>query len=747
MTAALQPPGMLAASVILGRLAVRRLSNRCSALFATRRRTRRPTVRGAAPVRLGVAAPIALAIGLLLATNGVLLAGQVLHVLADAAASAAGTAEALFVRGASLLLGLSFAAVVLLGLGTGNRELGRAEWTFPGLLTLPVSRHALLLGKVVEYALIQPTAWLVLLPLTVALALRTEPSGAALLIAIGATLCLSAMAGAARLLAEVWLRRAAGAERIRNIQGGCTLLGVLALYAVSYLALAPTKPEWLPELLAALPDALAWLPCGVPVLGIGAASHPTAAGALVFGSSAVVVAVLLVATAGVLRLGPASPARAGRCRRASAAVAALAGHGIVGKEVRLLLRDRTLMVQTLVLPVVVLGFQLLINPALLTAAGEGPQHAAMLAFAVGAYVVAAGCGAVLGGEGGALWLLYTFPRPIGAMLHGKVRVWASIGGLYAAVVLWTAPGARGAALPELLALAAVVVGGVWIHAFLAAAIAVLCAGRGLPAVERRVRSSAFVLFLALAGLYGHAVYAGDGVTRFATVVLAASCAAALWQRVRARERCLVDAHAAVPRDPGFAEGAVASLVCFVLGRSVAGAPDTLVPAAAVLAVGACVAIGRLLRGCAWRGDVEAPQTRIGWIAVAVLVGALCGSVTLGYVWAVGLDHAALAHAFPTVPFAVEERDVLRLLAGVVLAPAVFEWIHRGMVLRGLLALRIPAAVPLGAGLSMLGAPPWLWPAAFLQGAVTGWVFGCGGTAAAASCHAASLATLCLLAKG
>ena len=53
---------------------------------------------------------------------------------------------------------------------------------------------------------------------------------------------------------------------------------------------------------------------------------------------------------------------------------------MVGKDLRLLLRDRNLLVQTLIVPVLILTFQVVANPGLLSGAAGNFRHAAALAF-------------------------------------------------------------------------------------------------------------------------------------------------------------------------------------------------------------------------------------------------------------------------------------------------------------------------------------------------------------------------------
>ena len=78
-----------------------------------------------------------------------------------------------------------------------------------------------------------------------------------------------------------------------------------------------------------------------------------------------------------------------RVLRAIRILAPTSRSGILGKETRLLLRDRNFFVQTLVVPVLIIAFQAVVNPSLLTAGGN-PRTAAVIAFGVAAYVLVFG---------------------------------------------------------------------------------------------------------------------------------------------------------------------------------------------------------------------------------------------------------------------------------------------------------------------------------------------------------------------
>src|SRR5262249_1327354 len=109
---------------------------------------------------------------------------------------------------------------------------------------------------------------------------------------------------------------------------------------------------------------------------------------------------------------------------------------IQARELRLLLRDRTFMVQTLLLPLIIIGAQLVFGARGNLFRGEhDPANVAALAFGVSTYALMFSAFQTLNAEGHALWILYTVPRPLESILRQKAVLWASVSSLYAIGIL------------------------------------------------------------------------------------------------------------------------------------------------------------------------------------------------------------------------------------------------------------------------------------------------------------------------
>ena len=147
--------------------------------------------------------------------------------------------------------------------------------------------------------------------------------------------------------------------------------------------------------------------------------------------------------------------------------------GIIGKELRLIARDRNLFVQTFLVPLLICGLQLVTGGgALAGAVSSNFQAAAALSFGLGAFVLL-GSMKVLVAEGNSLWMLYAAPVSISRILLQKTLLWACFGVAYTAIALCVCGSMVGALGPFDLVYATMACVGVFIYAFIGAGIGIL----------------------------------------------------------------------------------------------------------------------------------------------------------------------------------------------------------------------------------------------------------------------------------
>jgi ABC-2 type transport system permease protein len=620
-------------------------------------------------------------------------------------------------------------------------DLAKPEWDLEWLWTTPAPARAILWARFAEYALFNPLAWFVAGPIFCAmLSLRLGPLGT-----IGGTLLaalyVAVLSASLRVVAEFGLR---GRLKVaKNLQALCSVLGIGAFFAVMVAGRSRPLAAWF-ESAAAVADPIAHV-IALPILALdGPRAGLIGAALAVLGAAAAACgAVGFAARSTAGGLVADATGREGR-RGAPAAAPARGGgflRGVVGKDVRLLLRDRNVLVQIVLVPGFVFGLQLVFNRGLADAVVRDPHHAAAAAFGIGAYMLMFCATGVLTGESGALWILYASPHRIDDLLRRKTALWAGLGAAYTAVCLIVLGAAVGVG-PALIPHAAVAIPAVVLCAYLAAAIGSLGADPTNPEPTRRVSPWALYAYLLLSSLVALAVYAPSWWQKASTFFFLTLLAVALWQKLRDRIPYLLDPTEAPPPRLSLADGMVAAFAFLVLsgaltavfmrkgGLDMTGLLAAYAVAGLIVVPVAWAILGRRVVDFATtvglRGDplVPARKTR------AVLLGAGVGAVAAAF----GLCYVRLLEAFPALAEfmqAVDPRGVAPtpqdavafFVLAVVAAPLVEEFVFRGLALRGLeRSMRPTTAVLLSATLFALVHPLVSLPAVFGLGLATAFVF-------------------------
>ncbi|HUS67789.1 MAG TPA: CPBP family intramembrane glutamic endopeptidase [Kofleriaceae bacterium] len=628
-----------------------------------------------------------------------------------------------------LLLTLLLAALVAISLGAHARHLGDVGWSLEWLFGFPVRARSLFLALVAERAVTNAFGWILFLSLWGALFAALGAGWWTFLLAPAAALACNVQVAALHVLVETTLRRALSPRRLRNVQAVLSVLGSLLFLC----ALAPVYQEDAAAWIAArAPAWLAYLPWSLAAASatLDRVDVASLAGMLALAGAVVAAAVLAAErlVAGGLVTGGGSP---DGVRGTGATPTPSRLRGVVGRELRMLGRDRALAAQTLVAPLLVIGFQVVINPGLWTGAAESPARAAGLAFGIGAWVMVQAGLLLVATEGQSLWLLYTLPQPLGRMLGSKVAVWSVIGLAYTLAVLVAVAIASGTVSLALLLEGALAMLGVGVVTVISGALGVL---HGDPHASdgRKVDPTSFWLALFAAGLYGY-TFVAPPWPRAVLVILAVLTAAAQWQRASDDVPYLLDPTDRPPPALVVSDGILSVLVFAVLQALIGGVLfHVLVPAAALVtsfAVAGLLVVLAALRTLRRRG-VPRVAVSIGWAAAPGARGHL-RSLATGAV--IGLAAAAIALLYFTVlarlvgpidpvegsPAEIFDRDTLLAFAllAVVAAPLVEETLFRGILYGGLRRTFSPAvAVLTSAALFAVIHPPIAFPAVFTLGA-------------------------------
>ncbi|MHC4952899.1 MAG: lysostaphin resistance A-like protein [Planctomycetota bacterium] len=621
-------------------------------------------------------------------------------------------------------------ALLFFGLGTANTELSQVGWSMEWLFTLPVPTRGLLLAKVGEYGLTSIFTWFTVFPLTSTILWSAGWGVWGFVLGAIAALLIALSNAAARVLIETYLRKRLSRHKVKNIQALCTIAGMVLLFTVFGL-LARGKP---PEILFRAGDAVGSVLLYFPAAAVLLVAKSLGGAVILLAWSIAIIGLCLAGAEALVSDGLLAAGGPYQGERRPRRGGARGIGGILGKDLHLLLRDRNFMMQTLVVPLIIVAFQLIVNPALTS--GGSTRATAVLAFGVGAYVLAFGGFSILTAERSALWLLYSLPRRLDRLFLRKTVLWGGVAIAYASALLaitWRPSGSMTAlewAMPLFVIL------GVLLHAFLAGAMGML----GIDPLERewqkKVRAEWSMLYMVIASAYGFTLAKGNMWHVVVVHTLLGLLVFAMWERVRLRLPYLLDPSASPVRRIEASDGLIGVFVLFglqqvlffvalALGASPSASQATAYFAASVITV--CVILYSF-----WRLKVRDVVIDIGLRlprAAPIFSGAAVGLAVAG----IGLVDLRLIDAnpvFQSVREAGEEAfpnepgaRVAIACVAVLIAPFIEEFLFRGLVLRGLQrAMRLPFAV-LGSALAFAVVhPPASFAPVFLLGVAAALVF-------------------------
>jgi len=590
---------------------------------------------------------------------------------------------------AGLLLALLALALVAGSIGAANLELGRAAWSFPWLFSFPAPTRAIVLAKVAEGALVQAFPWFLVLPTTWQFVRALGWNGPAWLVAVATTALVCGMVGGLRFLLETWLRLRLPVQRIRTVQGIGTLVSLAGLMLVMLVALGPETPAWFLAASSASADVARLLPTSWPLALARGDLGLAATGALAL------LAVPVVATIASARLLRAGLDRGGERapRRVASAVATAGGFaplGVLRKELLLLARDRSFLIQTVCVPIFVVAVQMAVMPAHRDGAGAGLS--VVTCYLLSVMATSTGCFQVLSSEGKALWLTLAQPASLAAMLTRKVRLWTAVGAALACVVfLGLALGKGrpidGGFLFDLVCLGAGAHGAAW----LAAGIGVLTIDPTADTIPRTPRPRHLYLFFVLAGTYVAGLASNEVSQRLAAMLVFTTLAWSMWQRAGDRLAWIFDANAMpTARLSAYDAGAavttflvlqtLVTLICLAAGAKARAAP-------LAFAIAGALTLGIWSAALAWRGlrlrdifgfDAAAATAKGRSVLAGLLLGTALGAGAIAW-----LPIATELGLAPPANTATREQLVAFAWLAIVAAPLVEEPLFRGILLRAL----------------------------------------------------------------
>lgn len=646
-------------------------------------------------------------------------------------------------NGLTMELSILFVLAVLLPLA--SKEMAQPDWDLEWLVTLPIKRATLMWGRLLERSASNTTGIVALVAPFTMVAWYSGFHWTALPVALLAAALLLPLAALLQTLADTGLRMWLPASQLRNLQAVLSLFNMPMVYLV--MALGMPQADSFPMAWArAFPSWALWTPPGLVLQAIQAHSL----------SQFAAVAALLLAQIVAMLLGGVALMRyqlrngvVGSSSRESTRVKVAAKDDgktarpfalfdtllstLQRRELRLLGRDRNFLVQTLLLPIIIVGSQAVFNGKLSSVGELGMHHtvAAAVAFGIGSYVLMLSAFQNLNTEGHALWLLYTVPRSMESILREKAKLWGTLAMAYPLIVLvFTAT--HSAVLDwQMLVLALTVLAGIPIFSMIAVSLGVFAFDSTAVEMRTGVRPTYVYLYMMLAGFYTWSIYNELWSQKVVVMVLVTSLALALWQKARDALPYLLDPAAAPAPRVSASDGLMAATAFFIMQTILVLilADDIKAPAldAITLAFGISgLVVYGLMRFIYWRSKTTnvpvilrgvrlAPSLRDA--ALAIAVACVAG---FGYLYAI--KHSSLAAQLPPLSMAPNARLWLFALA-VLAAPLCEEFIFRGLIFGGL-RRSMPAwqAIVVSAAIFAVVHPALSMPAVFVLGLCTAWVY-------------------------
>lgn len=472
----------------------------------------------------------------------------------------------IFLRSLSLIVLLWMSFFVFGSLGLNKKNLGVVELSFEWLYTFPVSTRALFASKLFVYSFLNPAVWLLFFPLLVLVYIAAGYGLGAIFPGMAALIYLSVLAGALCTFLEVALRKLLNLSQLKNIQSLFTMLGTTSLLLFFAAFLSQSFDNFLIARAATMPQGLDWNPFTLPlILGLPAASSSQAR-IVVLLMTFVALAFCYMSLLGSEWLTREGLVKAGGPYQGTRRLPE--GHprhvwlrGIAAREMLLLVRDRNLLVQVFVVPLLLPVFCLLVYSGKVSVVSG---NAAVIAFGMGAYSFLFSAIPVLDREKKTLWQFLTFPQSLVTILAKKTVVWAVLGLLYGGATLLLISRFSRHLHVGSLGEVSLALYGIALYAFVAASIGVLATNVLETEPRRRFRRDMVYLYVILAGMYANTIYSASLWAKLTQLVLSTLLAFALWQKVNDTTPYLLDPVVQPPRSLSLADGMIAALAFFVV---------------------------------------------------------------------------------------------------------------------------------------------------------------------------------------
>jgi len=607
-----------------------------------------------------------------------------------------------FVVAATGLVSIVWLAYFLLNIAARG-EFSAPQWDLAWLATLPIATGPLLIARIAERSVVHAVGYLLVFPALTMLAWHGGWRWAAPFIGAVAAIMLFLLGAALRTGVEAWLRLRVKQQVLRNLQAFVTIAGLAPMYVAMSLGTGGGRDPsfFVFDWLAATPEWFAWTPFGLATQA-ALATAPFEAAALLAALAVEVlasVAIIVGALQWVLRHGFVGGGLRESSRVATAPSVTRKPRSwlspIQRKEILLLARDRTFLMQTLLVPIVVGVAQYLINPGAFVGALESPRALGAAVFGVGAYTLCFSALPTLNAEGQALWMLFAAPIRMDKVVIEKGLFWGSLVTFWPAAMAVTLLVAAGEITPSAWFVIALVAIGLPIYGVIASCLGVFACRPLEKDKMRRVQATWLYVFMLLSSLHTWAIFAESLWATSASLVLSCLLALALWQKATDRLPYLLDPTAAPASSVSLADGLIAAQAFFVVQGVVVllvklaseGEPIDINPILLAAFCSAAAVTWGLARLIYWRnGTAGVPGTfgRAKSGNIVATIGGGLAAATIGVAWLTLLKTTDL---LPAAWHEVAQKASLpgwwMVPLAVLAAPVFEEFIFRGLVFGGL----------------------------------------------------------------
>jgi ABC-2 type transport system permease protein len=598
--------------------------------------------------------------------------------------------------GVSFMLGVMWLSALLVTVGSG--ELAKSDWDLEWLVTLPIRSDTLLWARILERSIVQPSGVLSLGTAGMIIAWCSGFRWLAPFAGLLAAWPLLVLGALARTLLDTGLRLHLRPAQLRNLHAVLAVVSIVTMYLAFSFGL-PNKADFMIGIAASMPHWLLHTPVGLAVLALNErGADQVIYWALLFAETGLITWLGVRLLRAQLRHGVVSGSSRETARgsaRAPVPVPSPPGSIRLGpvqlRELTLLSRDRSFMVQSLVLPLLIVAGQIFLGSSgVATDMWVNPNVLASVAFGLAAYSLSMSAFQTLNTEGHALWLLYTFPRSIEGVLRDKAGLWGvmtlaypvvlfGIGAVLTPALDWNFFGAMATALL-----------GIPIYAFIAVALGVFGSNPLEQQQSQKVKPAYVYLYMVLSALYVYAIVTPDLAQRLIFMVLTVLLAFALWQKARDRLPYLLDPDASPPPRVSVSDGLIAAMVFFVLQAVTAimivGRGGRVHGAAVMVAFSIAGALTYVLMRWVYaraktQGVPQIFPARTRDSLLAIGVGLATGSVALGYLYFI--DAAGILDEALRAQQSLVNLGWWILPLALIAAPLFEEFIFRGLIFGGL----------------------------------------------------------------